>query len=227
MARRSIGDIRRQELSQAAFDALVEHGIRGATLEKVAKRAGVSKGVVLHHFKDKDALFEAVMRKSNAVLKDGVVELFKHADNPYERLYAVVVGNFSEHIFQKAICNGWISLCADVPYNVQSQRIQNVIHARIHSNLLSALRHIVPDTDKDQIAFQLTTVIDGVWIRASLQSQAMTCKEGIDYVDVVLHRLVDPEKENADQLYQARAKMEMLANVILKSNAFQAKAIRA
>ncbi|MEP1535298.1 MAG: transcriptional regulator BetI [Paracoccaceae bacterium] len=227
MPRRSIGDIRREQLSQAAFDALVEHGIRGATLEKVAKRAGVSKGVVLHHFKDKDALFEAVMRKSNAVLKDGVLELFRHAETPFERLYAVIVGNFAEHIFQKEICNGWISLCADVPYNLQSQRIQNVIHARIHSNLASALRHIVPPDDKDKIAFQLTTVIDGVWIRASLQAQAMSCKEGIDYVDVVLHHLVDPKKVHSNQLHQARAKMEVLANVILTSNAFQAKAIRA
>lgn len=227
MARRSIRDIRREELSQAAFDALVEFGIRGATLEKVAKRAGVSKGVVLHHFKDKDALFQAVMRKSNLVLKDGVIELFRHAETPFERLYAVVVGNFAEHIFQKAICNGWISLCADVPYNHESQRIQNVIHARIHSNLVSALRHIVPVDEKDRVAFQLTTIIDGVWIRASLQSEPMTCKEGIDYVDAVLHQLVDPQGHQTSALKAARTKMELLAQVILKSNAFQAKAIHA
>jgi len=69
MARQSIGDIRRAELSQAAFEALVRHGIRGTTLDRVAKIAGVSKGVVLHHFRDKDALFEGVQRKANTVLR--------------------------------------------------------------------------------------------------------------------------------------------------------------
>ena len=40
--------------------AVVRFGLRGTTLERVGDIAGVSKGVVLHHFKDKSALLEAV-----------------------------------------------------------------------------------------------------------------------------------------------------------------------
>ena len=68
MQARSIRSIRRSELSQAAFEAVIRYGLRGTTLEKVGEIAGVSKGVVLHHFKDKSALLEAVFRRSNSVL---------------------------------------------------------------------------------------------------------------------------------------------------------------
>ena len=56
----SIRAIRRVELSRAAFEAVIRYGLRKTTLEKVGDIAGVSKGVVLHHFKDKSALLEAV-----------------------------------------------------------------------------------------------------------------------------------------------------------------------
>ena len=50
---KSIRSIRQSELSRAAFEAVVRFGLRGTTLERVGEIAGVSKGVVLHHFKDK------------------------------------------------------------------------------------------------------------------------------------------------------------------------------
>ena len=68
MQTKSIRSIRRAELSRAAFEAVVRYGLRKTTLEKVGDLAGVSKGVVLHHFKDKSALLEAVFRRSNTVL---------------------------------------------------------------------------------------------------------------------------------------------------------------
>ena len=66
----SIRTIRRAELSRAAFEAVIRYGLRKTTLDKVGDIAGVSKGVVLHHFKDKSALLEAVFRRSNSLLSD-------------------------------------------------------------------------------------------------------------------------------------------------------------
>ena len=71
---KSIRTIRRSELSRAAFEAVVRFGLRGTTLERVGEIAGVSKGVVLHHFKDKSSLLEAVFRRSNSMLSDSLIE---------------------------------------------------------------------------------------------------------------------------------------------------------
>ena len=225
MPRKSIKDIRRAEFSLAAFEVLIKHGIRGTTLEKVAAAAGVSKGVVLHYFKDKNALFEAVLRKSNGVLKEGVVELLALADNPIERLYAILVGNFSDNIFTQEICHAWISLCAEVPHNKQSQRIQTVVHARMHSNLYSALKHIVPSEDVERIVFNLTTMIDGIWLRSGLQSTQMSCEFALDELDFALSRLIPSKAYDLSKFLEARKKMEGLAAIILNTRAYRQKAL--
>ena len=53
-----ISEIRRRELRQAAYEVLQTEGMAGATIEKVALKAGASKGIVLHYFKTKQQLFE-------------------------------------------------------------------------------------------------------------------------------------------------------------------------
>lgn len=78
MRSKSIRSIRRAELSRAAFEAVVQFGLRRTTLDKVGAIAGVSKGVVLHHFKEKSALLEAVFRRSNKLLSESVIELYRY-----------------------------------------------------------------------------------------------------------------------------------------------------
>ncbi|WP_017624812.1 TetR family transcriptional regulator [Nocardiopsis chromatogenes] len=51
----------RARLLAAARDEFAEHGIGGARVERIAKRAGVNKERIYGHFGNKDALFEAVM----------------------------------------------------------------------------------------------------------------------------------------------------------------------
>jgi TetR/AcrR family transcriptional regulator, fatty acid metabolism regulator protein len=52
---------RRDQLIDCALDAIVELGFQGTSVAEVAKRAGVSKGVVTYHFAAKDDLIFAVV----------------------------------------------------------------------------------------------------------------------------------------------------------------------
>jgi AcrR family transcriptional regulator len=51
---------RRDQLVDCAIDAIVELGFQGTSVAEVARRAGVSKGVVTYHFPAKDDLIFAV-----------------------------------------------------------------------------------------------------------------------------------------------------------------------
>ena len=51
---------RRTELSIAAFEIVMDYGLCRTILDKVGDKAGLSKGVVLHHFKGKSKLLAAV-----------------------------------------------------------------------------------------------------------------------------------------------------------------------
>jgi AcrR family transcriptional regulator len=53
---------RPQEITAAAFEAFAEKGFAAARVDDVAKRAGVSKGLLYLYFKTKEELFKAVVK---------------------------------------------------------------------------------------------------------------------------------------------------------------------
>lgn len=53
---------RPKEITAAAFDAFAEGGFAATTVDEVAKRAGVSKGLMYVYFKTKEELFKAVVK---------------------------------------------------------------------------------------------------------------------------------------------------------------------
>ena len=63
---------RRAQLVECAIDAIAEFGYSNASMAEIAKRAGVSKGVISYHFAGKRELIEqvvkTVMEKASAVM---------------------------------------------------------------------------------------------------------------------------------------------------------------
>ena len=53
---------RPDEITAAALSAFAENGYAATRVEEVAKRAGISKGLLYPYFKTKEELFKAVIR---------------------------------------------------------------------------------------------------------------------------------------------------------------------
>ena len=53
---------RPEEIAEAAFEAFAQNGYSATKVEDVAKRAGVSKGLLYLYYKTKEELFKAVIR---------------------------------------------------------------------------------------------------------------------------------------------------------------------
>lgn len=62
----------RGELVRVAADLFAAHGYAGASLEDIAQKAGLTKGALYHHFRDKRALFAAVVGQ---MLEDDLVRI--------------------------------------------------------------------------------------------------------------------------------------------------------
>ncbi|MDH3953045.1 MAG: TetR/AcrR family transcriptional regulator [Gammaproteobacteria bacterium] len=69
---------RPQEIAEAAFAAFAEKGFTATKVEDVARRAGVSKGLLYLYFKTKEELFKAVIR---GVVTPRVDELTRTLDD--------------------------------------------------------------------------------------------------------------------------------------------------
>lgn len=61
---RRLPEERPQQILHAALDVFGEHGLAGARLEDIAKRAGVSKGTIYLYFPNKEALFREMVRST-------------------------------------------------------------------------------------------------------------------------------------------------------------------
>jgi AcrR family transcriptional regulator len=53
---------RRQAIIDAALDEFISRGFTATRLDDVAKRAGVAKGTIYLHFRDKESMFEELIR---------------------------------------------------------------------------------------------------------------------------------------------------------------------
>lgn len=226
MGSSSIRAIRRDELSRAAFEAVIRYGLRGTTLDKVGEIAGVSKGVVLHHFKDKSALLEAVFRRTNGLISESVIELYRYAETPYERLWAIVTANFFETIFNRRMCQAWVSLISEVPHSGQCQRIQVACNKRIESNMLHELKYFLEHGVAEQAARYLSHMIDGMWVRAGMVPNPITGQEATREIEFALLQLLPDDELSRAKHREALKKMQGVAVIALGSKAFQEKAMQ-
>ena len=53
---------RRQAIIEAALDEFIARGFTATRLDDIARRAGVAKGTIYLHFKDKESMFEELIR---------------------------------------------------------------------------------------------------------------------------------------------------------------------
>jgi AcrR family transcriptional regulator len=53
---------RREAIMEAALDEFIARGFTATRLDDVAKRAGVAKGTIYLHFRDKESMFEELIR---------------------------------------------------------------------------------------------------------------------------------------------------------------------
>jgi AcrR family transcriptional regulator len=61
--RAALGPDRRAQILAAALDEFSLNGFAAARLDDVAKRAGVAKGTIYLYFKDKESLFQELLRE--------------------------------------------------------------------------------------------------------------------------------------------------------------------
>jgi len=62
VGRPSIAHDRRPQIVEAFAGCIRDHGLSGATMERVAERLGVSRTLIFHYFRNTDALVRAVVR---------------------------------------------------------------------------------------------------------------------------------------------------------------------
>ena len=161
-------DARRVQLVEVTVDSLAEVGYVGTTLAQIARRAGVSPGLVAHYFGDKDGLLEAAFRTLARTLAARVRARLALSHTPRGRVQAVIDTNLAPEEFDKRTGTAWLAFWGQVLHVRGLKRVQTAYQRRMLSNLRNALRRMIPGEDARSLAAMIAAMIDGVWLRAAL-----------------------------------------------------------
>ncbi|SES98055.1 transcriptional regulator, TetR family [Natronincola peptidivorans] len=74
------GDITKERILQVAEELFAEKGFDGTGVDKIAKSAGINKGSIYYHFKDKNHIIESLFEK----IMDEIAEHINSASNAGE-----------------------------------------------------------------------------------------------------------------------------------------------
>lgn len=190
----------RDQLIETTLDALAEVGFHGATLAEIASRAGVSPGLVAHHFVNKDGLLAAAFRELIARTGREVLAGLARARDPRARLEAIVDAHLGPEAFDQRIGAAWLAFWGNVPRDARLRRLQTIYQRRMIANLRDALRGLSPAEAVAPVAAMIASLIDGVWLRAALSGWSETDSERsraliMRFIDSELARLGPPAAE--------------------------------
>jgi betaine-aldehyde dehydrogenase len=171
-------EARRSQLIEVTIDSLAEVGYVGTTLAEIARRAGVSPGLVAHYFGDKDGLLSAAFRALARPLAARVRARLALAHTPRGRVQAVIDVNLAPEEFDQRTGTAWLAFWGQVLHVEGLKRVQTAYQRRMLSNLRSDLRRMIPGDEAHSLASMIAAMIDGVWLRAALSEWAEADSEG-------------------------------------------------
>lgn len=183
--------IRRQQLIRAAIEVIAEHGFAEVTVTRIAHAAGVSGGIIHHYFGGKNELLEGAMRSLLAGLYVEVSQRLRGVTDPRQRLYAIIDANFSPSQFSRHAIAAWLAFWSQSPYVPALGRLQRVNARRLRSNLLYALRQLLPLKDAEFATFTLLVLIDGLSLQAALRPGSISPETAADMAKRQLDALLD------------------------------------
>lgn len=197
MPKIGVQSIRKQQLIQATLAVINEVGMQEASFVLIARKAGVSTGIISHYFRDKSGLLEATMRHIQYQLGFGIAMRLRllSGENPKARIQAIVEGNFDSTQISEAAMKTWLAFWASSMHQPNLNRLQRVNDRRLYSNLSYEFGRVLNKPAARRAAKGLAALIDGLWLRSALSNESFPVTEALsitnEYIDMQLARAGD------------------------------------
>ena len=79
-----------EDWERAAVQAIADGGLQAVAIEPLARRLGVTKGSFYAHFRDRDALVEAALRRWEQLHVDAFAAALRRREDPTEQLHDLI-----------------------------------------------------------------------------------------------------------------------------------------
>jgi AcrR family transcriptional regulator len=173
--------VRRQLLIDAAIACLAEGGIAGFTIDKICRKAGISRGLVSHHFDGKDDLLAQAYEAMTHHLADAAeTSLAMAATHPAAALRTVIEENLSATFLDRTELKAWLALWGEAAGNPELLKLHRKRYGAYHRGLATAIAALADerrrDVDAAALATTLIALIDGLWLEWCLDPTLLSAQ---------------------------------------------------
>ncbi len=179
----------------AVIDTVAECGISGTTLAQVAKRAGVSQGVLVFHFGSKDALLaETLIRQNADYLR--LWSVAAEATDPLARVLGLIRADFSPEICTRRNLALWFAFWGETTARPVYRRLceeaeRDRAAAMVTATTALTDRHGGPEPEL--LARAIDSMTDGLWLQMHIHGpkmpRARALDEALDHLRLLLPHL--------------------------------------
>jgi AcrR family transcriptional regulator len=163
---------RRTQLIDVGLACLSEGGILHFTVDRICQRAGVSRGLVLHHFGSMAGMLAAVYAR---LYRDTVPDLA--ALPPEERLDALIEGVFTPRAFSRETLSAWLALWGQIAVTpdlqAEHQRQYRVYLAQVADAISALAKARGRVVEAQDLAVSLICLIDGLCLQQCMDPEVI------------------------------------------------------
>lgn len=158
---------KREQIISQALNLFYQHGFHATGIDRIIKEAAVSKKTLYNHFKSKDELVLAALRKRDELFRNHLMrETERLAVAPRERLLAVfdVVGAW----FQEKTFSGCMFINAAAEFSNADNPCHIVCaeHKRLVREYIRDLALQAGAVNADELSLQLNLLVEGAIVDA-------------------------------------------------------------
>src|SRR5579864_828577 len=135
-------EVRRQALIEATIECLKRYGHEGLSIRTISAQAGVSVGLINHHFPNKDELVAAAYRHINSELVIGMQAAVARAEgSPRARMRAFLESSFAPPNLDADVLAVWVVFWGLYRHSPLIQRV----HHETYQGYVRLLRAMLAD----------------------------------------------------------------------------------
>ncbi len=197
-----IRDRRRQALIKATIAVIAKHGASGTTVERVARKAGVSVGLMNFHFASKERLFQETFRHLSEEYEEVWQKNLRSAgSDPRARLNQMIESNFDRRIFTREKLAVWFAFWSDAQlrdrYRAAATRVERRYIQAIEKEVAGLL---APAHNAAAIVQPLMAMIDGFWLQALLYPRGFVREDAVKVCFTFVDEHIGPVGKNKASL---------------------------
>ena len=179
---KQIAIFRKRQITRAAYEIIAEKGYNNFTMMDIAKRAGVSSGLIHHYFKDKENMLVTLLREMQQNIRQSLEQSIETVADPREKL-----GIFMDQAFglvenEKEYIYVTFDFLTQIKFNERMQRILSKLYRGYRETIVMILREgkakgIFNEVDEHYVATVFVSILLGFEQQYIIDSTAFFYRE--------------------------------------------------